>query len=95
MNNTALMKSGYILKADGPPRASCADLPEIRPSRFHKLGGQDIRVWETRYTVEADALAAIDYAIERLGLEVETIQLPNEILNRDEYAAFRARGGRG
>jgi hypothetical protein len=89
------MKSGYILTADGPERASCADLPEIRPTRFHQLGGQDIKVWGTRYTVEADTLAAIDYAIERLGLEVDTIQLPNEMLDQSEYAAFKARGGRG
>ena len=89
------MKSGYILKADGPERASCADLPEIRPSRFHKLGGQDIAVWGARYTVLADTLAALDYAIERLGLEVETIQTPNELLDEAEYAEFKKRGGRG
>ena len=89
------MKSGYTLKADGPDRASCAELPEIRPSRFHKLGGQDIAVWGTRYTVEADTLAAIDYAIERLGLEVDSIQTPNESLDQAEYAAFKSRGGRG
>ena len=89
------MNGGFILKADGPRRASCADLPEIRSSRFHKLGGQDIAVWDTRYTVIADTLAAIDYAIERLGLEVDTIQTPNELLDPTEYAAFKARGGRG
>ena len=89
------MKSGYVLKADGPERASCADLPEIRPARFHKLGGQDIKVWGTRYIIEADTLAAIDYVIERLSLEVDTIQLPNESLDQNEYAAFKARGGRG
>jgi hypothetical protein len=89
------MKSGYILKADGPDRASCADLPEIRPARFHKLGGQDIAVWGTRYTVQADTLAAVDYAIQRLGLAVDTIQTPNELLDETEYAAFKSRGGRG
>jgi hypothetical protein len=93
MQNTS--KSGYVLKASGPERPGCHALPEIRPARFHKLGGQDIVVWGTRYTVEADTLAAIDYAIARLGLEVDTIQTPNEILDETEYAAFKARGGRG
>ena len=68
------MNSGYILKADGPRRASCADLPEIHPSRFHKLGGKDITVWDTRYTVFADRLEAIGVA-KLAGFETE-ISLP-------------------
>lgn len=90
-----MLKSGYILKATGPERAGCHDLPEIRPSKFHRLGGVDIVVWGRDYTIEADRLVAIDYAIDRLGLDVETIQTPNELLDPTEYAAFKSRGGKG
>jgi len=89
------MKSGYILTADGPERDGCHDLPEIVPAEFHASGGKDIVVWGTRYTIEADNLKAIDYAIERLDLSISTIQTPNELLDAEEYAEFKARGGRG
>jgi hypothetical protein len=89
------LKPGYILKADGEQRGGCHDLPEVDPVEFHRLGGQDITVWQTRYTVEADRLAAIDYAIEQLQLAVDIIHTPNEILDEAEYRQFQARGGLG
>jgi len=83
------------MKADGPARSSCAELPEIVPAEFHAAGGQDIRVWGTRYEVEADTLNALDYAILKLGLEINTIETPNELLGEEGYEEFKARGGRG
>lgn len=71
------MKSeqSYTMKATGPRRGSCAELPEIRPSRFHRLGGLDITVWDCSYTVKSSSLNALAYAVERLCLDVEEIEI--------------------
>lgn len=54
----------------GPAREGCHDLPEIVPAEFHRLGGEDIQVWDgTDYILDVTDRAALDYAVRVLGLE--------------------------
>lgn len=59
------------IEAAGPERADCADIPEVDPPTFHSLGGQDIVVWGTDYTIEYTDYRAIEYVACVLDLDVE------------------------
>lgn len=69
------------LSAHGPSRAGCHDLPEIDPKVFHRLGGQDITVWGTRYHIQATSQAAIDYVIEALELDTDFDEVTDTEVN--------------
>lgn len=57
-------------KAIGPERDGCHDIPEVNPDRFHALGGEDIVVWGSDYTIEARTMTAIEYVVNTLRLEM-------------------------
>lgn len=54
--------------AQGPRRAGCHDIPEINPEKFWSLGGSDIVVWGTDYTIEAATVTAFEYVVTQLSL---------------------------
>ncbi len=60
------------ITAIGPSREGCHDLPEIDPAEFHRLGGEDIQVWDTDYIIDATSQPAIDYVVNALGLTCES-----------------------
>lgn len=57
--------------AVGPDRDGCTDLPEIDLPRWHGLGGQDIIVWGTDWTV-VGTHEAFAYVNEIYSLECVT-----------------------
>jgi hypothetical protein len=42
----------YRLRATGPSRAGCHDLPELNISEWHAMGGVDVQVWDTDWTID-------------------------------------------
>jgi hypothetical protein len=52
-----------IYKTSGPDRDGCSDLPEIDLEKWFSLGGDDIAVWNTDWTVKTKpgCVAAWEY----------------------------------
>jgi len=72
-----MANSTYLAKAIGVTRASCADISnrDMNYKKWFRLGGRDIVVTGIDYAIEANTLAAIDYAVSRLALEVESVEV--------------------